>query len=563
MSTGSGGGEGGAAPGRASKRPARRTRPGWCQRRGTWHAAARARRRLTLVWDQVMPGSQEMTPDKTLSPFRPTPFLTTLKRPNTTRRLRPLTDAPTGRGSDGPDVVAQLSFTGSVGATARGVTWTESKVSVFGADDEEESSGGHGHTKSQAATVSARGTRKEEFEYLTKLFSGSRVKKGPPPWEKPALEEEDGAQEGAPANKKSLASTQKAAKSAHKGKGGEGGEEAGRDSRGRLKVPWTLPTYTASHRPLRFRKYGPLYDVATWSVFKESQDFAGNGIAALSSIPMDRDVLQGGGAVQYMVDLLLNGKTSSAKCDACQALISLLKKDEACREFVSWTGHDRDGVPYSSGFDVAFRLRRSKSAQLQRAGADVLHAVLVSPELKHTERITVEYIEGLCAYCQASDHMAACKAAKIVVAIFSKVLDTGIRWTIEPITPVVDLLKNTEISAQVRSLVLKALYIFAKEGDRVIGLLAQAGATKTMTLQLAVRHSRRLAVDNDDINYARVLTQICELDTKRYEDVILIGGTQRIIEILRVHLVTHKTLLDVEVEMQRCQCPKVAHPDCR
>ena len=125
------------------------------------------------------------------------------------------------------------------------------------------------------------------------------------------------------------------------------------------------------------------------------------------------------------------------------------------------------------------------------------------------------------------------------------------------------MLKNTEISAQVRSLVLKALYIFAKEGDRVIGLLAQAGATKTMTLQLAVRHSRRLAVDNDDINYARVLTQICELDTKRYEDVILIGGTQRIIEILRVHLVTHKTLLDVEVEMQRCQCPKVAHPDCR
>lgn len=33
---------------------------------------------------------------------------------------------------------------------------------------------------------------------------------------------------------------------------------------------------------------------------------------------MDRDVLQVGGAVQYMLDLLLNGKTNRAKCDACE-----------------------------------------------------------------------------------------------------------------------------------------------------------------------------------------------------------------------------------------------------
>ena len=53
-------------------------------------------------------------------------------------------------------------------------------------------------------------------------------------------------------------------------------------------------------------------------MYKESQDFAGNGIAALSCIPMDRDVLHSGGAVQYMVDLLLTGKTTAAKCNACE-----------------------------------------------------------------------------------------------------------------------------------------------------------------------------------------------------------------------------------------------------
>ena len=523
-----------------------------------------------LAWKQVMPGSQEVTPEKTPAPFRPIPLLTTLKRVSVdgpsfpvpeihTRKLRPLTmtDARTRRGSI--DVVSQLSFTGSTASATARVTWTDAKVSVFGVPEDEEESGVHGLTKAPTGSVSARGTRKEEFEYLTKLFSGSRIKKGPPPWEKAAPDDEDGAA-AAPAHKKSLVSTQPA-KGGHKGKGGEGGEDAGsnRGSRGRFKVPWTLPTYSASHRPLRFRKYGPLYDVATWSVFKESQDFAGNGIAALSSISMDRDVLQRGGAVQYMVDLLLNGKTSEAKCDACQALLGLLKKDEACREFVDWTGHDKDGTPYTSGFKVAFRLRRSKAAQLQRDGADVLHAVLVSSELKHPERITVEYIEGLCAYCQASDQIAACKAAKIVVALFAKVLDTGIWWTMEPIAPVVELFKNTEISSQVRSLLLKAIHTISKEGDRVIGLLAQAGATKTMSLHLAARYSKRLSVDNDDINYVRVLTQICEVDNKRYDDVILIGGTERIIEILRVHLVTHKTLLAVEVEMQRYHCPETLH----
>ena len=51
--------------------------------------------------------------------------------------------------------------------------------------------------------------------------------------------------------------------------------------------------------------------------------------------------------------------------------------------------------------------------------------------------------------------------------------DTGLRWTIGPITPVVELLKNTEIFPRVRSLAVRAIYLFVKEGDRVLGLLSQ------------------------------------------------------------------------------------------
>jgi len=54
----------------------------------------------------------------------------------------------------------------------------------------------------------------------------------------------------------------------------------------------------------------------------------------------------------------------------------------------------------------------------------------------------------------------------------------------------------------------------------------QTGAVKTMTLQLAVRQNNKMGVDIDDLNYVRVLTQVCEVDSKRYQDVILIGGTK-------------------------------------
>lgn len=41
----------------------------------------------------------------------------------------------------------------------------------------------------------------------------------------------------------------------------------------------------------------------------------------------------------------------------------------------------------------------------------------------------------------------------------------------------------------------------------------------------------QMQVDKDDLNYLRVLTSICEVDTKRFEDVMLIGGTPRIIQV--------------------------------
>jgi len=71
-------------------------------------------------------------------------------------------------------------------------------------------------------------------------------------------------------------------------------------------------------------------------------------------------------------------------------------------------------------------------------------------------------------------------AGKILAAIFTMVHDTGIRWTIGPITPVVELLKNTEIFPRVRSLAVRAIYLFAKEGDRVLGLLSQVICSKTL-----------------------------------------------------------------------------------
>ena len=237
--------------------------------------------------------------------FRSTPFVTMMKRSNTAR-LRPLT-----MHEHSLQETSTLSFTSTTAATPRGVNWTASKVSVYDPGPDDTNNAEATSTK-QAGSMSARGTRKEEFEYLTKLFSGTRVRKGPPAWERKeaAGEGEDGEQQS-PAHKKTLNFSPQAPSEQK----GASDDEKPKIRGGKLRTPWKLPTYSQKHRPLRFSKYGQLYDVATWSVFSDTQDFAGNGIAALSSIPMDRDVLQGGGAVQYMTDLLLTGKTTRAKID--------------------------------------------------------------------------------------------------------------------------------------------------------------------------------------------------------------------------------------------------------
>ena len=242
--------------------------------------------------------------------FRSSPFVTTMKRPSTTR-LRPLT-----MHDHSMQETSNLSLTSTSAATPRGVTWSASKVSVYDVQPDDTTKG-EAQSAKHSGSVSAHGTRKEEFEYLTKLFSGTRVKKGPAAWEKKPLGEDEDAEQPNSAHKKSLNSSPQAP--AEQKAGSE--DDKPRIQGGKLRTPWNLPTYSQKHRPLRFGKYGKLYDVATWSVFPDTQDFAGNGIAALSSIPMDRDVLQSGGAVQYMTDLLLTGKTFRAKIDgACNSI---------------------------------------------------------------------------------------------------------------------------------------------------------------------------------------------------------------------------------------------------
>ena len=94
-------------------------------------------------------------------------------------------------------------------------------MSIFNLDETHQSAAPLKNTLS----VSARGTRKEEFEYLTKLFSGTRIKKGPAPWEKTKIEEGtegDGAEQS-PAHNKPTSTTQ--SPSSKKKETGEEGEK--------------------------------------------------------------------------------------------------------------------------------------------------------------------------------------------------------------------------------------------------------------------------------------------------------------------------------------------------
>lgn len=304
------------------------------------------------------------------------------------------------------------------------------------------------------------------------------------------------------------------------------------------------------HRPLPFQRFSSLYDVATWSEFTSSQDFAGKGVAALCSIRQDRDLMYTTGAVQYMLDLLLMGRSPQSKCDACDALVELVKNDEACRAFLSWSGADpKDGTLFASGLEVVRRFKDAKQPSLQRAGATLLNTVLVSDCMKPSERVDAEKIQCCCAYARASDPAASKRAAKTLVHMIFAVLDTGVRWTESCLTPILNLLKDAPSNARVASLALKALSMIVKEGDRVCALLSQVGCVKTLALLLWKREGR--VVDVDDLCLVRVITQICEVDTNRFEDAVLLGGVPRMLALLRKHLVAHSILLPHELEVQR------------
>jgi hypothetical protein len=94
---------------------------------------------------------------------------------------------------------------------------------------------------------------------------------------------------------------------------------------------------------------------------------------------------------------------------------------------------------------------------------------------------------------------------------------------------------------QVRSLALKAVVVLIKDGDHMCSLLSQAGFVKTLALQVSARGVA--VVDADDVHYLIILTQICEVDNSRYEDVVVIGALPRILAIFRQNLVDQSFLL--------------------
>ena len=401
--------------------------------------------------------------------------------------------------------------------------------------EERQHSASRGGVQGGKGFLTSRSTRKEEFEYLDFILGKSKTPKNGSLTARGRLQggstrEADAIQTG-------------------ESKGRKGAGNMGRTLR-LAKAKNIVSSSSEAQRPLAFQKISSLYDVAAWSDFSSSQDFAGKGVAALCSIRQDRDLMYNTGAIQYMIELLLNGRSPQAKCDACDALVELVKNDLACRAFVSWTGTDpKDGSVYISGLDVVIRLKDAKQPNLQRSGATLLNTVLLSDSLKPMERVEPEKIEGVCSFAYASDAAASKCAAKTLVGIIWAVLDTGVRWTESVVHPILKLLKDGPPNPRVEYYALKAISMICKEGDRACALLSEVGCVKTLSLLLASRTGK--AVDMDDVFLIRVITQICEVDNNKFEDAVLLGGVPRMLYILRKHLITHSILLPHELEVQR------------
>lgn len=335
-------------------------------------------------------------------------------------------------------------------------------------------------------SLSARGTRKEELGYLTNLLGSRSHRSGRGAFTLKG-EDFDEEQEGDSKEQKVVAHM----------------------SPPRQPVVDAKEHSSGGSKQLSFFKYRSLYDVATFSEFSSSQDFAGSGVAALCCITADRESVFSSGGVKYMLDLLVNGKSVRAKCDALDAIGSLVKSREACRELLGLKGRDTKTGSEYVGLGVIFRLKASKFPQLQKAGMSVVSAVLTSDALKHAERLLPDYMEGLCGFGYASDELTGIMAGKTLVNVMSMVLDQGIRWTDAALFPMVKLTRATEIYPKVRTLSLKALALVAKEGDTVCRILSTMGVVKAISVQLAARSGSKIGAD--DVNAVRVVTQICEV----------------------------------------------------
>jgi hypothetical protein len=345
-------------------------------------------------------------------------------------------------------------------------------------------------TAAADSSMSVRGTRKENLEYLTSLLGSRSHRSGRGAFTLRGEETEaepDGSQE------------QNA--SIHR-------------SPPREPVVATKESKKSGGKQLSFVKYRSLYDVATFSEFSSSQDFAGGGVAALCCIASDRDSVFHSGGIKYMLDLLVNGKSVRAKCDALDAIGSLIKSRDACRELLGWKGRDTKTGGEYSGLGVIFRMKSSKYAQAQKAAISVVSALLTSDALKHAERLLPDYMEGLCGFGYASDEQTGIIAGKTLVNVMSMVLDQGIRWTEATLLPLVKLARASEIYPKNRTLALKALALAAKEGDSVCRILSTMGVVKAISVQLAARADARIG--SDDVNSVRIVTQICEVCSTRH-----------------------------------------------
>jgi hypothetical protein len=152
---------------------------------------------------------------------------------------------------------------------------------------------------------SARGTRREELEYLSSIL-GSRTHRGMRTVRLPSHDDnaEETLKDGSQTARTRPAHGRQA--------------DTSHDYIGSLKS-------AGFGKKLSFSSYKTLYDVATFSEFPSSQDFAGGGVAALCTLSRERESLYSSGAVKYMLDLLINGKSLRSKCDACDALTALVK----------------------------------------------------------------------------------------------------------------------------------------------------------------------------------------------------------------------------------------------